>query len=494
MRRPVWLIATLVTACISSATMARGVTEASLRAHISVLASDEFEGRAPGTEGETKTLNYIVDQWNKAGLKAGAKEGSWLEPVHLIQRGPGEIKYALTAGSRQLRLPSSEFLLIGKDAFYQNKKLDLFFGGYGVKPDGSAIDGVVGKAVVILFDQPENVPEKMHSARARREALIAAGAEAVIVVADSQGNWSAIRRQMLSRPIALESREIRAPLEGAISSEFAVAMVTAAGKDWDKLRQHARLADFKGETLGINADLDVNTDVHRFDSQNVIGKIPGRKPGSGAVVYMGHWDHLGICRPDAEDKICNGAVDNASGVAVLTEVARALAKKRGDRDIYFVATTAEESGLLGAYAFTENPPVPLSDIVVAMNIDTIAVARRGSKVAIMGRGNTRIDSVVDNAARRAGRQVELSMDADALIQRQDGWALKSKGVPTILVGGSFADMDLMQKFLGSEYHGPDDELNDKIELGGAAEDADLHIELGKYFSNVKKYKPVKAGG
>ena len=175
---------------------------------------------------------------------------------------------------------------------------------------------------------PENVPEKLKSPRARRDAFIAAGAEAVIYVGDSQGNWPTLRRMLLSRPIGLESREKRAPLEGAISSEFAVALVTAAGRDWDKLRQHAKSADYAGEALGIDAEFEVTTDVYRFDSHNVVGKIPGRKKGSGAVLYMGHWDHLGICAPeDAPDRICNGAVDNASGIAVLTEVARSSGKE-----------------------------------------------------------------------------------------------------------------------------------------------------------------------
>ena len=124
-------------------------------------------------------------------------------------------------------------------------------------------------------------------------------------------------------------------------------------------------------------------------AHNVIGKIGGPQKGQRRVLYMGHWDHLGICAPeDAPDRICNGAVDNASGIAVLTEVAERLAKKRHDRDIYFIATTAEESGLLGAYAYADKPVFPLDQIVMSLNVDTIAIAPRGAKVAIIGRGTT----------------------------------------------------------------------------------------------------------
>lgn len=472
---------------------AKGITEAELRGHIEILASDEYEGRKPGTEGEAKTVKYIAEQWVKAGLKPAAADGSWFEPVGLVQRGQGSAEYAFTAKARKLRIGSDEIVLIGRNAEYTKKDLPVVFVGSGVKSDGTVAADVAGKAALITFDA-DNLPDNIKSPRARREALIAAGAEAVIFVAGGDGSWSTLRRLLLSRPIGLESVEKRAALEGGISTEFAVALVTAAGRDWDKLRADAKVGDYAGEALGIEADFNVKTDVYRFNSANVVGKLPGRKKGSGAVLYMGHWDHLGICAPDdAPDRICNGAVDNASGIAVLTEVAERLAKKRHDRDIYFLATTAEESGLLGAYAYAANPVFPLDEIVISLNVDTIAIAPRGSKVAIIGRGTTKLDGAVEAVAKKAGRKIEGSTDSNAFIQRQDGWALTQKGVPALMVGGSFSDLDLMQKFLGSDYHGPNDELTEKTELGGAAEDAELHVALGRHFADTRKYKSAKAG-
>lgn len=478
---------------VSGPVLAKGVTEADLRGHIEILASDEFEGRKPGTEGEAKTVQYIAKAWAKAGLQPAAADGSWFDAVALVQRGQGIAKYTFTANGRKLRVASDDIILIGQQAAYARSDLPLVFTGSGVKIDGTVAADVAGKAVLVLFDA-DNLPDNMKSPRARREALIAAGAEAVIFVGDSNGNWPTLRRLLLSRQIALESREKRAPLEGAISTEFAVGLVTAAGQDWDKLRINAKQPDYAGEALGIVADIDVKTDVYRFNSSNVIGKISGRKKNSGALLFMGHWDHLGICGPeDAPDRICNGAVDNASGIAVMNEVAEALAKKKHDRDIYFVATTAEESGLLGAYAFAEKPVLPLDQIVLSLNVDTIAIAPRGSKVAIIGRGTTPLDAAVEAVAKKTGRAIESSTEANAFIQRQDGWALTQKGVPALMVGGSFADLNLMQKFLGSDYHGPNDELTDSTELGGAAEDADLHIALGRHFADTRKYKSKKAG-
>ena len=477
----------------ASPVLSKAVSEADLRAHIAILASDEFEGRKPGTEGEAKTVKYIAEQWAKAGLKPAAADGGWFEPVPLIQRGQGSATYGFTAKGRKLRVGSEDIVLIGKQADYVSGKLPIIFAGVGVKADGSVATDVAGKVVLVLFDA-ENVPDNMKSPRARREALVAAGAEAVIFVSDSKGSWPTLRRMLLSRPITLESREKRAPLEGAITTEFAVGLVTAAGQDWDKLRANAKQSDYAGEALGIDADFGVKTDVYRFNSSNVIGKIAGRKKNSGALLYMGHWDHLGICASeDAPDRICNGAVDNASGIAVMNEVAETLAQKKHDRDIYFVATTAEESGLLGAYSFAEKPVLPLDQIILSLNVDTIAIAPRGSKVAIIGRGTTPLDAAVEAVAKKTGRAIDSSTDANAFIQRQDGWALMQKGVPALMVGGSFADLDLMQKFLGSDYHGPNDELTEKTELGGAAEDADLHIALGQHFAHAKKYKSAKAG-
>lgn len=483
----------LATLLLTTIVQAKGISEADLRAHITVLASDDFEGREPGTEGERKTIAYISDAWKKAGLRPAASDDSWLEPVPLVRRGPESAQFAFYARGEKLQFAGDEIVLIGRDADYSAKSLPLWFAGYGVASDGKVAGDVAGKVVLILADRPNFVAEEMQSIRARREALVAAGAEAVIVIGGEQAEYPLIRRQLLSRPIGLVSREKRAALEGVVGARFAVAMVTAAHGDWDKVRASADASDFRGVALGVTGDFAVKTHVKKFDSYNVIGKLPGKKRGSGAVLYMGHWDHLGICRPEGDvDRICNGALDNASGIAVLSEVARRLARTKHDRDIYFMATTAEESGLLGAYAFAEKPVVPLDNIIIALNIDTIAVAPHGAKVAIVGRGTSRFDAAVEAVAKKAGRTMEPSTESNEFIRRQDGWALTQKGVPALMIGGSFADMPLLQAFLGNHYHGPDDELTDETDLGGAAQDADLHVALGKYFASTRKQPVVKS--
>ena len=216
----------------------------------------------------------------------------------------------------------------------------------------------------------------------------------------------------------------------------------------------------------------------RFTATNVVGRVPGRAPDGRAVVVMAHYDHLGVCMPEgAPDRICNGAADNASGTAALIAVAERVAKMGLDRDVWFVATSAEEWGLLGAKAFAASPPLPLGRIIAGFNLDTIAVAPKGAPVAMVAAKGVTLEPLVRAAAAALGRAWDGDDGAASFLKRQDGWALAERGVPMIMAGGSFSDDKLLKAFLAGSYHGPDDELRPETELGGAVEDANLHVEL-----------------
>ena len=213
-------------------------------------------------------------------------------------------------------------------------------------------------------------------------------------------------------------------------------------------------------------------------SNNVVGKVPGRNPDGKAVILMAHWDHLGLCRPVGEpDRICNGAIDNASGMAALLTVAARVAAMKLDRDVWFVFTGAEEWGLFGAKAFAATAPVPLESIVAGFNLDTIAVAPAGMPVAMVSEKNSSLTPLVKDAAAALGRTWDGDDEAAPFIERQDGWPLTQKKVPMVMAGGSFSDMKRLRDFLGKNYHGQDDELSVRTDLGGAVEDANLHVEL-----------------
>ncbi len=215
-----------------------------------------------------------------------------------------------------------------------------------------------------------------------------------------------------------------------------------------------------------------------FTTSNVVARVRGRHPDDRAIVVMAHYDHLGLCLPEGvADRICNGANDNASGVAAIIAVAERVARLKLDRDVWFVATGAEEWGLLGAKAFADSPPVPLDRIIAGFNLDTIAIAPKGAPIAMVAAKGHKLEPLVRDSAKAMGRTWDGDEEAASFLQRQDGWALAQRGVPMIMAGGSFSDLSLLNAFIAKNYHSPSDELRADTELGGAVDDANLHVEL-----------------
>lgn len=223
-------------------------------------------------------------------------------------------------------------------------------------------------------------------------------------------------------------------------------------------------------------------------SRNVVGVVRGRRTDGKAVLVMAHWDHLGICREAGDDRICNGAVDNASGVAAVLAVAKRVARMNLDRDVWFVLTGAEEWGLLGAEAFASSPPLPLGSIVAAFNLDTIAVAPTGMPVALVGAPGHGLDLLVRQSSAALGRTFDGDDEAGGFLKRQDGWALARMGVPAVMAGGSFSDVKRLEAFLASTYHSVDDELTEATDLGGAVDDSNLHVEMVRRAAS-KDFRP-----
>lgn len=465
------------------------ITEAQLAAHIRVLADDAFEGRAPGTDGEDRTIAYIVGEWAKAGLEAVPGSATpWLQPVPFIESQAMEGTARFKVNGRDFALEDDSVILTGREASVALEKLPVIFVGYGVDGAGKVNADVAGKLAIMLYD---NVPfgTNLPRYRDRRQLLADAGAAAVLVIASDTQPWAGLRSALGGRTTRLADAKAGPQISGFLSLAAADALLTRAGHPANGVMETAKSPDYRGLALPVTADVTAKSDIRTYASHNVIAKLPGAKPDGKAVLFLGHWDHLGICEPDNRtDRICNGAVDNASGIAVLIEVAKRLGHgPRLDRDIYFMATTAEEKGLLGAYYFADHPVVPLGDITVALNIDTIAISPRGTPVATIGRGRPAYDAVVRDVSIKLGRKLDEDGEADAFVQRQDGWALGAKQVPSLMVGGSFSDMALLQAFLASDYHKAGDNFSDAIPLGGAAEDADLHVALGRAFASVKRW-------
>jgi len=455
--------------------------EAQLLAHITELASDAYDGREPGTEGEAKTLRYLGKQWFDIGLTSGTNNPAhaWFVPVTLVAREPDASAGQFARKGRRLYLQPDSLLALtsGKRALVENAPVLFIGNGAGAVPPRAEL---AGRVALLLDGGVEN--------SVRQNALLKGGASAVLTVLDGDRTLENVSARRQRSGYALATEELGGDLEAFITAQALDRLLIGAGQSVAALEQLAADPAFVPRLLDLTATLEATTRETRIRTYNAIGKLPGRRPDAGAVLLVAHWDHFGRCaEAPAEDQICNGAVDNASGVAALTEIARRLAKGPAlDRDVYFLATTAEELGLLGAHAFAENPPLPLKQIVAAFNLDTVAIAPAGSPLAVVGKGMTPLDPRIAAVARAQKRKIVEGDAANAYVRRQDGWALLQHDVPTVMVTSAYSDVARMERFMEGDYHRPGDEVRPTIELGGAAEDVAFHVALVRWFADLRR--------
>ncbi|WP_417609413.1 M28 family peptidase [Parasphingorhabdus sp.] len=481
---------------LSGAARSQDISEADLRRHIEILASDEFEGREPGTAGENKTVNYIATQWSKAGFRPAGTDGSWYAPVTLTVRTPQSYRLALTDSNshQRVRVEQDDIVLRSRESSYHQSAIPVVFVGYA--EHGQYEPAVTGK-LVLLPRKPRDDSGRVPDFRNRKAKLLQDGAVGVITVLDDQDRWTRFQRFFQRASTALADPENHAELEGVISFDQFQKLMRKSGQDPERLlADRDELAVIE---LGLNAAAKAETQVRSYISHNVIGKIPGTDPKSGALLFLGHWDHFGICRsedpldPD-KDRICNGAVDNASGISLLIETAKRLSADQHDRDIFFLATTAEEKGLLGAEAFANHPPVPLQTFKAVFNADTVALSGSGQEIAVVGMGRSSLDSDIALVAEEEGRDIDQSGKGNAYVKRQDGYVFLERGVPAYMITSAFADEESLQAFLDGAYHDVTDEANDSLVLTGAAADANFHVALGNYFSSTTTYPGIATSG
>lgn len=445
------------------------ISEAALRAHIDWLADDARLGRATGGPTERDVTGYIAGTFAQAGLKPGWK-GQWLQPVHVISRQQRDaaLTVRLADGGTQ-SAGSDELLLLGdRRGFARLGATPLLYLGDVDQAMGSRRDDLSGKAVIVRLNDPS---ADQSAAFARICGMLAQRGVRAVIAAPRSVSWFALTQRIRNGLWDLDDRPI-APFEGALSPAAAERVLAAMGAEHDApatVRGFAR------------------TEVERRASHNVIARIPGSDPAAGAVVLLAHWDHIGLCRRTG-DRICNGAVDNASGVAALMEIGRALVHgPQPRRDILLLASTAEELGLLGSRAFAKDSPVPIGSVVAGFNLDSIAIAPRDAPLAVVGRGQTRLDPYIAQVARATGRTIGDTPGADIYFTRQDGYSLIEAGVPAVMITSSFADDRWLGPYIEQHYHQPSDDPADVVELGGAAQDADFHVALARFFADPAKY-------
>ncbi|KUO49582.1 MAG: hypothetical protein APF82_04495 [Sphingomonadales bacterium BRH_c42] len=451
--------------------------ESNMRGHITRLASEEFGGRRPGTDGEALTLDYIEGELSRAGYVSGTNDPGnfWRSPVPLVRTMPVSSRIEFRVGRKRTVLPTAQAAAFtgGRRALIEGGEI-LFVG----KQSASVSDEEVRGRIALMLSEPGQSP-------ARRETLFGKGAAAIITVVDDQQSIDQVREFWENEQLGLVSEE-QDQLAGFASAE---AMEAALGaKKWQALLASAEAPDFAPTVLDATGTIEAVSERRQITSHNLIGRLPGTKPGSGAILLLAHWDHFGQCGDESlEDRLCNGAVDNASGVALMLELARRLASKgQHDRDIYVLATSAEEWGLLGTKAFAENPPLPLESVVAAFNFDTVALAGRGAPVGFVGEGKTPLDAVILDAITRSRREVGDRELADQFLQRQDGWILLQKGVPAVVLSSALGSREVVDPYLTTRYHRPSDDI-DGIELGGAVDDLLLHESLIRRLASIARY-------
>ncbi len=479
------------------------------------LASDAFEGRAPGTQGEELTVNYIRDQMQRIGLQPGNGD-SWFQDVPMTETtaDPGTVlKIQQGGASRDLAFGTD--MVIGTRTGQPEIRIDnseLVFVGYGVDaPEQNWNDYAgqdwKGKTVVMFVNDPgfhSNDAKLFDGKRMtyygrwtyKFEEAARKGAAAALIVHDTAGasyGWDVVKNSWGGAQYdlpAAEDKEPRLQAQGWLSAEAARTLFSDAGLDLDKAYRDANKRGFKPVPLQASLSLDLKSTIAQKKSRNVVGVLPGSKRADEAVLYMAHWDHLGKHEGEEGDNIYNGAVDNATGVAGILEIADAMAHQAlpPERSVVFLAVTLEESGLLGSQYYVNHPTFPLDKIAGVINIDAMSVNGRARDMTVTGFGSSELEDILKPLATAQNR----TLHAESSVQsgfyfRSDHFNFAKAGVPALYAdggedlidGGIEAGKRAAEAYGKDRYHSPKDEYDPATwKLDGTVEDLQLLYGVG----------------
>lgn len=502
-------LALLLASCAPRPTStAASIDPAAIARHVEVLASDAYEGRAPGTAGETRTVAYIAAAMERAGLRPG-NGGSWFQEVPLVEIQPSSAAILKVEGAQ-----GAAAFEWGEDAVLVNSraeagarlaKSDMIFAGYGLSVPEAGWDDFAGtdpagKTVVMLGGVPTALKDRaeLGSPAAKIAEVARRGAVGAIVVLTSavtDEQWAALVAASRRRALRLDGDSGGPAVEARLRYTAADRLFAAGGRDFATLAAAADRKGFRAMPLDSRASTRLDGSVRRFASKNVVGLLPGAKHADEYLIFLAHWDHLGRCAPDGPDPICNGAVDNASGVGGILELARAFAGgKRPERSILFLATTAEESGLIGGQYFVDHPPVPLAQIVGGLGNDTIA-AGSPADVVVLGHGlSPDMDRLIAAAAASQKRKVVVEAASDGFFPRSDHYPFARAGVPVLIATSIFApgSKAATDAYFEKGYHQPADEYRPGLNFDAAAADIDLAWRVGLRLANSRIWPGWKA--
>ena len=508
----------------------------SLLQKIQVLASDEFEGRGPGTAGEEKTVAYLTQQFQGMGLAPGNPDGSWTQQVDMVGI-TSTPQVTVNAGGKPFPLRTPDDIVVATLRHVEQvvvPESEVVFVGYGIEApeynwnDWKDVD-VRGKTVIMLVNDPPvtvagdttRLDDSVFRGKAmtyygrwtyKYEKASAKGAAAAIIVHEEgpAGYPYAVvvgsrgRENIdIARP---DGNRGRVPVEGWIHLDKTKALFQAAGQDFDALKRSALTRDFRPVALNANAGFRLTTALRRFSSRNVVARLEGSDPAARDqfVIYTAHWDHLGRDTTATGDQIYNGALDNASGTAGMLEIARAFTTLEPGpaRSILFLAVTAEEKGLLGAKYYAENPLYPLAQTVADINIDGVNQWGRTSDITLVGYGNSTLDSLLADVAASQNRTIKPDAEPEkGYFYRSDHFEFAKQGVPALYThsGTEYRDkpagygLEKREQYVAQDYHKPSDEIKPDWDLSGAIEDLRLFFEVGRRLASGTSWPEWKPG-
>lgn len=505
------------------------ITAEGLAAHIQVLASDEFEGRAPATRGEELTVAYLREQFESLGLQPGNK-GDWFQTVPLVKLTPDPAtRLHITGGPAPFELASIQDVVVWNRRVTEWTSLtqsELVFVGYGVSApelgwdDFKGLD-VTGKTLVVLVNDPDYGQESGDFLGRRmtyygrwsykyEEALRRGAAGVLIVHEDAPAGypWGVVVGSWAVRPrfdvLPAPGSPERLALEGWIHRDAAGRLFTAAGQDFATLKQQARSRAFQPVPLGLKVTTQIYHSLATSQSRNVLGLLPGRQRPEEVIIYMAHWDHLGRNDSLPGDKIFNGAVDNATGTAALLELAKAFTAMRPapKRSILFLALTAEESGFWGSHYYTEHPVFPLAQTVAGINFDILNVNGPTRDVVVVNRGASELEDYLEDATWAKERYLtEEDAPEQGFFYRSDHISFAKVGVPVVYTksgvdlvqGGIGAGQAAIQRYTQNDYHNVTDEFRPTWDLTGMAADVRLFFEMGRRLADSHEWPNWREG-
>ncbi len=500
------------------------------------LASDELQGRAPGTEGETRTIAYLTEQFLAIGLEPGGENGGWTQRVPLVHtqvRSPASFTVAAHGETLTLLSPRDIYVNTARETrTVRIANAPMVFVGYGVTAPERGWDDfgdvdLAGKIAVFLVNDPDfeaaagDPVAGRFGGRAmtyygrwsyKYEEAARRGAIGALVVHETEGagyGWNTVQAPAGENYSVVLAEGTPPPvlLQGWIQRDIAADLLRRAGQDFEAVKRLARSGTFRPIDLGATFSTDLPVTAERVESHNVIARLPGTRRPNETILLAGHWDAYGIGPADARgDTIRNGAHDDAVGLAGVLEIARHfVAGPRPDRTLLFAAWTGEERGLLGSEYFAANPLYPAETMVASIALDTLQSAGAARDVILIGQGQSSLEDLMARFAAEQGRTVTPDAQPQrGLFYRADHFPFAKRGVPVLLLmalgggadlvdGGRAAGDRWVSEFTANCYHQPCDEWRPDWDLRGAAQDVSLAWRIARHLATSTEWPQWREG-